>query len=165
MKQLATELPNAEYYDIKSLGEDAAMILIDKIMNSIKANEKKTFLVDEATYFASPETTIAKIANRFTGCKNTNTRIVFTGSQSIALEAWANRAFAGNAQFVYADFLSYPEWLAYKGIDEVSEKTYNQFILGIREFYSDFVSLDQYLKGCLEETRISNLRSRNIILN
>ncbi|MCM1090946.1 MAG: AAA family ATPase [Butyrivibrio sp.] len=165
MKQLAVNLPNAKYYDIKSMDEDDAIDLRDEIVACIEANESKIFLIDEATYFIFPEKTIARIANEFTDCRNTNTRVVFAGSQSIALEAWANRAFAGNAKFVYADFLSYPEWLAYKGIDEVSEKTYNQFVLGTREFYQDFVSLDQYLKGCLEETVTSNFKTSNIILN
>lgn len=165
LKQLAAELSQAEYYDIKSIEEDAAIDLQDEIISSIRADEKRTFLIDEATYFMFPEKTIAKVANEFAACRNLNTRVVFAGSQSIALEAWANRAFAGNAEFVYADFLSYPEWLAYKGIDELSEETYNRFIFGTREFYSDFISLDQYLKGCLEETIISNLKSSNVILN
>lgn len=165
MKQLASELPEARYYDIKSMSEDDAVDLRDKIINSINTNEKVIYLIDEATYFIFPEKTVTRIANEFSSCENRNTRIAFAGSQSIALEAWANRAFAGNANLVYGDFLSYAEWLAYKGIDEVSEKTYNRFVLGTREFYSDFVSLDQYLKGCLEETIISNLKSSNIILN
>lgn len=165
MKQLASELPEARYYDIKSMLDDDTVDLQDEIINSIDTNEKITYLIDEATYFIFPEKTIAKIANEFSACENRNTRIAFAGSQSIALEAWANRAFAGNASFVYGDFLSYAEWLAYKGVGEVSEKTYNSFILGTREFYSDFVSLDQYLKGCLEETVISNLKTSNIIFN
>ena len=165
MKQLAAELSEAEYYDVKSIEDDETIDLQDEIINSIRKNEKRTFFIDEVTYFLFPEKTIAKIANEFAACRNSNTRVVFAGSQSIAIETWANRAFAGNAKFVFADFLSYPEWLVYKGIDEISEKTYNQFIFGTREFYRDFVSLDQYLKGCLEETIVSNLKTSNIILN
>ena len=165
MKQLADSLSNAEYFDIKSMDADDVIDLRDEIISCIGANANKIFLVDEATYFDTPEKVIAKIANKFTDCRNTNTRVVCAGSQSVALEAWASRACAGNASFVYADFLSYPEWLAYKGIDEVSEKTYNQFVLGTREFYRDFVSLDQYLKGCLEETITSNFKTSNVILN
>lgn len=165
MKQLEVELPNAEYYDAKQMSDDDTVDLIDEIADCIKNNEKRVFLVDEATYLLRPEQAIAKIANAFTDCKNTNTKVVFTGSQSVALEAWASRAFAGNAMSIYADFLSYPEWLAYKKIDEVSESTYNQFILGTREFYSDFVSLDMYLKGCLEETIQSNYKTSNVIFH
>ncbi len=165
MKQLASQLEGAEYYDVKAMGEDDHVDLIDKITDSIRANEKRIFLIDETTYLLLPEKMIAKIANAYTDCKNTNTKVVFTGSQSVALEAWASRSFAGNAMFIYADFLSYPEWLAFQGINEVSEKTYNDYILGTREFYGDFVSLDTYLKGCLEETVQSNHKTSNIILN
>lgn len=165
MKQLADAFGEAEYYDLKSMDEDAAVDLRDAIVDSIAKDEKKIYLIDEATYFIFPEKTIARIANEFSGCDNKNTKVVFAGSQSVALEAWANRAFAGNAEFVYADFLSYPEWLSYKGITEISEETYNRFLFGVREFYGDFVSLDQYLKGCLEETVISNFKTSNIILH
>jgi len=165
MRQLADTFAEAEYYDLKSMDENAAVDLRDAVVDSIDRDKQKTYLIDEATYFIFPEKTIAKIANEFAACKNKNTRVVFAGSQSIALETWANRAFAGNAEFVYADFLSYPEWLAYKGISEVSEETYNRFLFGVRDFYADFVSLDQYLKGCLEETVISNFKTSNIIFH
>jgi len=165
MRQLADAYGEAEYYDLKSMDEDAAVDLRDSVVDSIRRNEKKIYLIDEATYFIFPEKTIARIASEFSSCVNSNTRVVFAGSQSIALEAWANRAFAGNAEFVYADFLSYPEWLAYKGMTEVSEETYNSFLFGVREFYGDFVSLDQYLKGCLEETVVSNYKTSNIIFH
>lgn len=165
MEQLADHFGNAHYYDLKRMDEDAGVDLRDEIIDSIRRNEKKIYLVDEATYFLFPEKTIAAIAAEFSACGPSNTRVVFAGSQSVALEAWACRAFAGNAMFVYADFLSYPEWLAYKGITEVSEETYNQFISGTREFYSDFISLDAYLKGCLEETIVSNHKTSNIIFH
>lgn len=165
MMQLADAFEEAEYYDLKSMDEDETVELRDVIIDSILRNEKKIYLIDETTYFIFPEKTIAKIAAAFVSGGSSDTRVVFAGSQSIALEAWANRAFAGNAKFVYADFLSYPEWLTYKGITEVSEETYNGFLFGTREFYSDFVSLDQYLQGCLEETIISNYKTSNIIFH
>lgn len=165
MKQLAEALSDAEYHDAKLMTEDETVDLLDKIVDCIRNNQKKIFLIDETTYLLFPEKMIARIANSFADCRNTNTKVVFTGSQSVALEAWASRAFAGNAMFIYTDFLSYPEWLAYKGICEVSEKTYNQFISGTREFYSDFISLDMYLKGCLEETIQSNYKTSNIIFH
>ena len=152
MKQMAEEMPEAEYYDAKVMPEDDTVDLFDEIAVCIRNNEKKVFLIDETTYLLLPEKMIAAVANNFSDSANTNTRIVFAGSQSVALEAWASRAFAGNAMFINTDFISYPEWLAYKGMAEVSEKTYNQYVLGTREFYSDFVSLDEYLRGCLEET-------------
>lgn len=165
LKQLAAEFPNAVYYDIKSMDEDASVDLQEEIFSSIQTNSNRVYLIDEATYFIFPEKVIARVASEFSSINNSNTKVVFAGSQSVALEAWANRAFAGNAKFIYANFLSYPEWLAYKGIDEVSESTYNQFILSTRDFYSDFISLDQYLQGCLEETIVSNLKTSNLIIN
>lgn len=163
LKQLAAELQNAAYYDLKRMDEDDGIELRAMIIDSIHADEKKIYLIDEVTYFLFPEKTIAAIAGEMFSCRNTNTRVVFAGSQSVALEVWANRAFAGNAVLIHTDFLAYPEWLAYMGIREISEETYNQFILGTRDFYTDFVSLDQYLKGCLEETIISNLKTSNVI--
>lgn len=165
LKQLSQTVSAASYYDIKSMNKDEALDLIDDVVRSIQNNEYRIYLIDEVTSWDSPEDAIGKIANAYADYKRSQTRVVFTGSQSVALEAWASRHFACNARFIYADFLSYPEWLAYKKINEVSERTYNQYVLGIREFYSDFVSLDAYLKGCLEETMLSNYKTRDIIFN
>ena len=165
LKQLADELANAVYYDAKTMTDDETIDLVDNVVSSIQNNENKVFLIDETTCLLMPEQMLAQIASAYTDCRNSSTRVVFAGSQSVALEAWAVRAFAGNAAFIYADFLSYPEWLAFKGLNEVSEQTYNQYILGTREFYSDFVSLDAYLKGCLDETVQSNYKTSNIIFH
>lgn len=140
-------------------------LFIDEIKKSIANNEKKLFLIDEATYLNQPDGAIMDIQDAFTSVHNTNTRVVFTGSQSRALECWGHRAFAGDAIFIRTDFLSYPEWLAFKGITEVSEKTYEQFIRGTREFYSNFHGTKEYLQGCLDETVVSNLKSVELILN
>lgn len=163
LKQLAETLPDAYYYDIKSMNDDDADDLRDEIVSSIQKNERRTYLVDETTYWLLPEKAISKIANAYTDCQNTNTRVVFTGSQSVALKAWASRAFGGNAKFINVDFLSYPEWLEYKGLKEVSEETYNRFLLEVRGFYKNFVSLDEYLQGCLDETILSNYATSNIV--
>lgn len=138
---------------------------INDVKKAIENNESVLFLIDETTYLNQPDGAIMDIQDAFTRCHNTNTKVVFTGSQSIALDCWGHRAFAGDAVFITADFLSYPEWLAFKGISEVSENTYAQFISGTREFYSNFHSTKEYLRGCLEETIISNHKSLNIIYN
>lgn len=109
LKQLAAELQNAAYYDLKRMDEDDGIELRDMIIDSIHADEKKIYLIDEVTYFLFPEKTIAAIAGEMFSCRNTNTRVVFAGSQSVALEVWANRAFAGNAVLIHTDFLAYPE--------------------------------------------------------
>lgn len=140
-------------------------LFVNDVREAILSNEKKLFLIDEVTYLNQPDGAIMDIQDAFTSLRNTNTRVVLAGSQSRALECWGHRAFAGDALFVRPDFLSYPEWLAYKGISEVSEKTYEQFIRGTREFYSNFHGTKEYLQGCLDETVMSNLKSVGLILN
>ena len=140
-------------------------LFVNDVREAILSNEKKLFLIDEVTYLNQPDGAIMDIQDAFTSLRNTNTRVILAGSQSRALECWGHRAFAGDALFVRPDFLSYPEWLAYKGISEVSEKTYEQFIRGTREFYSNFHGTKEYLQGCLDETIMSNLNSVGLILN
>lgn len=167
MQQIQETYDNAVYYDLKAMKEDDGIDLIDEIKNSISNDEPKIYLIDETSYWTLPEKAIADIAHEYAINDNHKTKIVFAGSQSVALEAWASRAFAGNAKFIYSDFLSYPEWLAYKGMsaEDVSAETYDQFLIGTREFYDQFKSLDEYLKGCIEETIHSNYQTSNVIWN
>lgn len=165
LKQLADELPNSGYYNAKMMSGDETVDLIDEIVFCIQHNENRAFLVDETTYLLLPEKMLAKTANACADCKNTNTKVVFTGSPSSALRAWAVRAFAGNAKYIFTDFLSCPEWLKFKGLSETSALAYNQFIFGLREFYSDFVSIDAYLESCLDIVSLSNFKTSNIIFN
>lgn len=173
LHQLEEAFSQSEEFD-KVIYADAKRSLEDnlsksKFINSVKTaienNESVLFLIDETTYLNQPDGAIMDIQDAFTSCHNTNTKVVFTGSQSMALDCWGHRAFAGDAVYIEADFLSYPEWLAFKGVSEVSENTYAQFIAGTREFYSNFHSTKEYLRGCLEETVISNHKSLNIIYN
>ncbi len=163
--QLSVNIPDTVYYDAKQMNDDEASDLIDKIADDIKNNVRKTYLIDEATYLFEPERSIAKLGYIYSVSDNDMTKVVFAGSQSLALEAWGLRAFGGNAEYIKGTFIDYPEWLAYKGISEVSADTYNAYICGTRDFYKDFHSLDEYLKGCIEETIVSNLKTNNIIRN
>ena len=164
MKQIEEAHDNAVYYDLRTMDADDAIDLIDEIKSSIDNDESKIYLIDETSYWDLPEKAIAKIAHEYDITDNHHTKTIFAGGESVALEAWASRAFAGNAKFIYFDFLSYPEWLAYKNITEISAETYRQFIKGIREFYS-FGSLDLYLKDCIEETIHSNYVTSNFVFN
>ena len=165
MKQLESSIKEAVYVDVKKDFEsDIEKIkFMKQVRNDIENNKKIVYLIDEATYLHFPDKEIAETAGAFSDVKNTNTKIVFAGSQSKALDCWGHRAFAGNASFITADFLSYPEWLAYKGIAEVSARTYQDFITGTREFYSEFTSTRDYLQGCLDETVLSNQKAVEII--
>lgn len=161
MKQICDTLDNTVYVDVKSsLKTDSQKIdFIKLVVKDIEDDKDVIYLIDEATYLFIPDKDIAEIANAFSDFNNKNTKIVFSGSQSRALDFWGHLAFAGNAAFVNCDFLAYPEWLAYKGNSEVSEKTYIEFIFNTREFYSDFNSIREYLQGCLDETVISNRKA------
>ena len=132
---------------------------VARILKSVATDESVVYLIDEATYMALPDKDIAKIAGAFAEYDNKKTKVVFSGSQSKALEFWGHIAFGGNAAFIRTGFLSYPEWLAYKGTDEVSERTYLGFLSGVSEFYSGFLNVTEYLQGCLDETVVSNKKS------
>lgn len=161
--QLEKNRDNVKYYNFKTLSQDESMDLFDAIKSAMEENNDAIFLLDEITYAYQPEKEINEISIQLSEKPCKNTKIVFTGSQSVALEAWANRAFCGNASVIRTDFLNYSEWLSYKGIKESSEAAYSQFLYEIDEFYG-FVSLEDYLRGCLEETIISNQKTDNVIM-
>lgn len=165
LKQIASSIDLVEYIDFKTLANNKQkMAITNRVVDSIYNNDGTVYLLDEITYAFYPESEIAKIAEAFSSVENSNVRVVFTGSQSVALEAWGNRAFCGNAHFIYADFLTYSEWLRYKGLEEISAETYNAFLYQTKDFYK-FTTVKDYLNGCLEETVISNAKTTNIIFN
>lgn len=161
--QMEKNRSNAKYYNFKSLSQNESMGIFDSIKRAMLKDEDVIFLLDEITYACQPEKEINEVSIQLSEKPCKNTKIVFTGSQSVALEAWANRAFCGNVSLIRADFLNYSEWMTYKGKKESSEELYNQFLYQIDEFYG-FVSLEDYLRGCLEETIISNRKTDNVIM-
>lgn len=164
LHQLNDNTDRSRYIDFKPLSENESMGIFDSIKESIYHNEEIVYLLDEITYAFKPEPSIYQIAEWLTETGNKNTKIVLTGSQSVALSAWANRAFAGNAGKIHADFLTYPEFLEYKNIKDITAESYNCFLDEVSDFYG-FVSLKDYLQGCLEETIISNAKTSNYIFN
>ncbi len=166
MHQLEDALGNAVYIDMKSEfdTDDERRGAVNRILKSIADNESIVYLIDEATYMAVPDKSIAKISGAFKEQDNRNTKVVFSGSQSKALEFWGHIACGGNAAFIKTSFLTYPEWLAFKGITEVSEKTYEDFLFHSRDFYKNFSNTREYLQGCLDETVISNRKSVEYII-
>ena len=169
LSQLNKSIDNSIFVDFKNMSDDDSCNWVKKIVMSIESGEDITYLLDEVTNMYHPEEEISKIALAYSnaiakGMKgNINTKVVFTGSQSIALKAWGLRAFCNQAKFVNSDFLNYAEWLRYKDINEISVGTFKSFISGTKEFY-DFDSLRDYLEGCLEETVTSNEKSKNLIV-
>lgn len=164
LKQISKNNANYDYTDVKMLDSKEKAEYIDKIITSIENNEDIVYLLDEVTYLDRPELEIEKIANSYADFCNNSTKIVFTGSQSIALNSWGNRSFSGNALFIKADFINYAEWLEYKNETKINDDTYYDFLLNTREFYK-FTNTKDYLNGCLEETIFSNYKTTNIIFN
>lgn len=157
----------AEYVDFKGFSEEESMEKINAIAESIEKGEDKIYLLDEATYIFFPEAEIEKIALKYNENNqkeiDSKTKIVFTGSQSLALETWGRLSFCNQAAFVKTSFLTYSEWMKYKNRTDIGEESYLAFLQGTFEFYRDFKSLEDYLSGCLNETVISNSKARNYI--
>ncbi len=154
---------SCEYVDFKKLNtEQQGMEVLSRIQKSIEDDEDKIYLLDEITYAPLPEKYICKIAYLFTENAPHNTKVVFSGSQSLALDKWGHIAFCGSAGFIRTDFLSYKEWLRYKNIEKPSEENYERFLYETPEFYK-IESMEEYLQACLDETVISNNRTSNII--
>lgn len=167
LEQLNRETENSTLINFKTLSDNASVNKIDEIIDSVVAGESKVYLLDEVTYAYHPEEELARIADAYThavanGIK-AKTKIVLTGSQSIALKVWGLRAFCNQAGYVESDFLDYAEWLEYKNRNDVSEESFREFVLGTKDFYN-FSSIKEYLEGCLLETVISNDKSKNLVL-
>lgn len=168
LMQLSEEF-NYEYIDFKTLRNEQEIIdCLDRIISDIENGNDKVYLLDEVTNLSMAEAEIARIASAFTKAKTNGveqkTKIVFAGSQSVVLEAWGRRAFCNQAKFINTNFLSYSEWLSFANrTDDVSEESFLDFIHGVFKFYNTFDSIEEYLKGCLDETIISNSNSRNFV--
>lgn len=166
LRQCEHELSAAKYINAKDLNDDhdAMMQLLSDIQYDRLQDKAITYLIDEVTYFNSPETFVSKIYEIFNFTDGDNTHIIITGSQSIALRAWEGKYFCGCCGIVEADFLNYAEWLRYKSLAEPTEQNYIQFLLEISSFYK-FPTLQAYLEGCLNETVHSNYKAYSAIRN
>jgi len=163
LTQIEDNFKNAEYVNFKEIEYDRDIQdVFLKVQESIKNDENKIYLLDEITYALNPEIDICILARLFSEYDTKNIRVVFSGSQSLALERWGSTAFCGNAGFIEADFLSYAEWLKYKQIETPSAESYERFLYESPEFYG-LDSMRRYLKGCLDETVVSNNKTKNYI--
>lgn len=168
MKQLLRDYSRSgikvKYVDFKTLNTNAQYDVLGDIYRSLESDEPKIYLLDEITHLENAELNICTIASETADLNIKNTKIIFTGSQSVTLRTWADRAFGGFAGYIYADFLSYPEYLKYKNIPDISEESYLDFLYNVADFY-ELPSLEKYLKGCLEETIVSNRNTANYVIN
>lgn len=99
MHQLEDALDNAVYVDMKSEfdTDEKRRNAVNGILKNIANNDSIVYLIDEATYMPTPDKDIARIAGAFSEYDNQNTKVVFSGSQSKALEFWGHIACGGNA--------------------------------------------------------------------
>ena len=76
------------YIDAKTdlASADEKSSFIDGVTKSVYNNEKKLFLIDETTYLEQPDIAINCVEGAFTSLHNTNTKMVFAGNPSGALE-------------------------------------------------------------------------------
>lgn len=162
LTQIKDRYDNAEYVDFKQKTEKEGSDIFLRIQKSIEDDEDKIYLLDEITYAPNPEKNICILAGLFSEYDTKHMKVVFAGSQSLALERWGHIAFGGSAGFIRPNFLSYSEWLKYERITEPSAESYERFLYGAMDFYG-FTSMKDYLQGCLDETILSNAKTSNYI--
>jgi len=161
--QLTEELPRSVYYNCKSLSKRERLRIFENVRSSIKNCDDTIYLIDEVTYADMPELEIQSVAMAYTENPEAKTKVVFSGSQSVAIKMWVSSAFGGTAQKITTDFLSYAEWLRYKGYNEATEDNFYQFLTSVSDFYG-FTTIEEYVEDCLTETVISNQKTSNVIL-
>lgn len=154
LRQLADADENALYINMKyDFDTDKKRNdIVSRVVNSIANGQKIVYLIDDAEYMALPDKDIAKIAGAYSKYDNQCTKVVFTGGHSELLEFWGHIACGGNASFIRAGFLSYSEWLSFKGVTEISERSYADFLHGCKEFCQGFDTTEKYLQDYLDET-------------
>lgn len=138
LKQVQHDFPNAFYYSSKDIDEN----LLNKIKDDIRNYKEHIFLLDDIADVPNAEFLIYDLACEFTYTNNMVTKVVFAGNQYPALYLWGCRSFAGQQGNVYADFLTYHEYLRWKGSTDISYDTYQEFI---REVSIDYVCIREAL--------------------
>lgn len=149
------------YYNGKEFLSEAESYqsqLLASIKEAIDNHKNIVYLIDEITYFYHPEQLLHRIYRYCYLQGAACVRVVITGSQSVALQAWAAEIFCGCCGIVRTNFLQYHEWLRFKGEVSPTEANHQEYLLGVRAF-SGFSSLESYLEGCIDETIQSNLKS------
>lgn len=162
LTQIRDAYENTEYVDFKEIPEEDGRDILLKIQKSIEKDEDKVYLLDEITYAPNPEKAICRIAHLFTENASENTKVVFSGSQSLALDKWGHIAFSGGAGFVRTNFISYAEWMRYKGINSPSKESYEKFLYDVPKFCK-ITTMEEYLQSCLDETIVSNNKTSNYL--
>lgn len=162
LKQLEKQYDNSVYIDFKSIENelDKIISIYNDINSSLQNQDGKIYLLDEFTHAFKPDMEFQKIEEEYAIHENNNVTIIFTGSQSTAIENWAMKYFSGMIRVVRCDFINYAEWLDYKKINIVNEETYQNFLYEVRNFHK-IDTIEEYLKSCIDETIESNFKNEN----
>ena len=83
MKQLAETLPDACYYDIRSMEQFDAIRLKNNIQTSIENNESRIYLIDNPMYWLQPDGVFAEIEYAYDDCEDSNTQVVFAETRQM----------------------------------------------------------------------------------
>lgn len=164
LKQLAADLPNAVYVNIKTdFSSDVEKSeFMKKIVKDMLEGGDTVYLLDDVLKMPHADIEIFRIDSPFSQTPNIKTRVVFADSNSKVLEFIAHLGFGGFSAFVRESFLSYPQWLEYRETTDV--ENYPDFLFNVGNFYSSFKGTKEYLRDYLNETRaIYNSDIRNII--
>ncbi|MDE6731732.1 MAG: hypothetical protein K2J77_02505 [Oscillospiraceae bacterium] len=168
LKQLADFLPDAEYYDFKSMEMLECFSLAHRIEDCVKAREPRTFLIDNPAYLVQCDSVIEGLEYAFDELFDLDenalggTRVVFAGGPPKAMRYWANKYFGDFAWQIVSDFPDYHEWLRFYGAADTPEN-HERFLSGENGLNADFISFDGFLNGCLEESRVADSNAMNII--
>lgn len=160
LQQIGRDVPNTVYIDFKVTERATRTILFD-IENDLLNQSNRIYLLDEITYTTCPEQFICSIADLFTKYKP-SVSIIFTGSQSLALEKWGYTAFSGRAKYVHMTFLQYSEWLDYVDLKDNTADNYKRYLREAQDF-TGIVNIHDYLQSCIDETINSNSKTSNYL--
>ena len=155
LDQLHKNVPSSKYYDISKYRDYDREALCDQIEIELTSGKYPLVLIDEITKVDCFYTHVQRFVRAVNDSSIAKTRVVITGSQSYSLARVGGVSTAGDGGYVTDEFLSYSDWLRWKG-EQACEKSFKEFVCGTRSFYRNFATVNDYLTGCLDETVISN---------
>lgn len=175
LSQIEKSCENASYVNFMALsskkeGED----VLDKVIQGIRNNDGKVYLLDNIAYAPNPELDIIVVLSALDECKGSSTRIVFSGGPVAAIHRWrreATKHLDVSEELVEPDLLSYQEWLRsaqYEAgsskcaLERREEASYEDFVKGVLEFHK-IDSVKEYFKECMKEASFAVSKERNII--
>lgn len=148
LKQMEKEIPEAKYIDFKKLSAEESKAIQAQVLRSIEEYEPVLYLLDHIAYadkrflysiYKTLSWSRVKVGNH-TDIFEQGTHIVLCGSTSAIMEHWYTFAFGGfHCTKLYVDF-PYDERIKTSWIH----------------------SIEDYLKGYLEEIRMAMLKSGDV---